>query len=74
MNGTKRWWQSTGVIGGIVGAIAKALIGWGVLTADQGQIINEALPTLLVAGIGLAGDALAIYGRVSAKKTITKGA
>lgn len=66
---TKPWYMSRTIIGVLVSLLAKALAMWGyeVSPALEGEIT-----TLVLTAIGLAGDALAIFGRVKATKGIRR--
>lgn len=67
MDGTKTWWQSKTVWGGLV-AVAAALAkasGAEIPLADQ-NAITDAVITLM----GAVGGLLAIYGRLSARTSI----
>jgi len=62
----KSWYQSRGVLGGLVAALAAVLSLWG-LEVDQ-----AALTDILLAVGGLAGGGLAVYGRVRAERPIRR--
>ncbi|MGE6743509.1 hypothetical protein ACQKGC_24855 [Allorhizobium pseudoryzae] len=67
MDGTKTWWQSKTVWGGLV-AVAAALAkasGAEIPLVDQGAI-TDAVVNLT----GAVGGLLAIYGRLSARTSI----
>ncbi len=67
MDGTKTWWQSKTVWGGLV-AVAAALTkasGAEISLADQ-SAITDALVNLM----GAVGGLLAIYGRLAARTSI----
>ena len=63
----KLWYQSKAVWGGLIAVGAAVASGFGVVvdSGTQGQIAD-----LIIAGVGVIGGLLAIYGRVKAGKTI----
>lgn len=64
---TKKWYQSKGIIGGIVTILAVALgaFGYQLAPEDQTQLIEA------VSAIGgVIGGLLAIWGRMAATKNI----
>ena len=63
----KKWWMSKTVWGVIVMLLSSALTSTGIpLTPEiQGTIVE-----LIMQGITVAGGALAVYGRVTAKTAI----
>lgn len=70
---TKPWYQSRGVVAGIVtvaAVIASAVFHTQIAAADQTELINDglAIGTVLASGV-------ALYGRIFATKkvTLTKG-
>lgn len=67
MTDQKKWWMSKTVWGVIVMLISSALATTGIpLTPEiQGTIVE-----LIMQGITVAGGALAVYGRVTAKAEI----
>jgi len=63
----KPWYLSRTIVAILVSALAKGLAIWGyALTPD----LRGDLVTLILALVGCAGDALAIFGRVKATKAI----
>ena len=78
MEQTKRWFESAGVWGGIVAALAgvAGLFGYTITPEDQAQIASTASRVAeLVLSVGaLGGGILSIFGRVRASKTIAKPA
>jgi hypothetical protein len=67
MDQTKKWYESTGVIGGLVAVAGAALNAFGVPIAptDQAAIVGHAGAVL-----GGLGGLLAIWGRVRASARI----
>lgn len=67
MTDQKKWWMSKTVWGVIVMLISSALATTGIpLTPEiQGTIVE-----LIMQGITVAGGALAVYGRITAKAEI----
>jgi len=64
----KPWWQSKGVIGGLVATFAG-------LAPLFGLTVDVASTTEVVASVAaLAGGAMAVYGRVTADRPIRKRA
>lgn len=64
----KPWYQSKGVIGGIVAALSPIVaVLFGV---DFGAEEQAALTDLIIQGIGVGGGLVAIYGRVKAEHRI----
>lgn len=64
---TKPWYASKGVVGGIVAVAAggAALFGYSISPADQASLVE------LAAGLASAiGGVLAVWGRISATRTI----
>ncbi len=63
----KAWYQSRGVIGGVIAVAASVASIWGfeVSAADQSELVNYAL-----AAGGAFGGILAVIGRLGAKKVI----
>jgi hypothetical protein len=74
MYGTKTWYQSTGVWGGVIAVLSPALAWFGyTLTADDAQALSEATTqiALLVGGATSAiGGVISIVGRVRASRRI----
>jgi len=66
MNDEKAWWQSRTIIGIVVMLLAQVL-KW--LNVD---IVNEELTDIVTLAMESIGAALAIYGRVKARKTIRR--
>lgn len=67
MNGTKQWYASRGVWGGLIGVLAGivTLAGLDLTAAIQAELTDIAV------GTGeLIGGALAIYGRLKAVSTV----
>lgn len=67
---TKPWWQSRGVWGGVVAALCGILGALGWITRDEAATLTDALPDLLTAAGGVAGGALAVWGRLRAEKRV----
>ena len=67
MNGTKAWWQSRAVWGGLVAALAGigGLFGLNLDETSQGMIVDVAVQMATV-----AGALIAVIGRVRASKRI----
>lgn len=68
MNGTKYWWESRAVWGGVIAIAAPVLNATGRLTvtpADAQQVVD--VLTAIAAGVG---GLLAVWGRVSATSRI----
>jgi len=66
MNGTKQWWQSTGVWGAVGTIVAGLLAAFGYASAGVEATISEI-------GLSLAGAVagiIALRGRIVAKDTI----
>lgn len=65
----KPWYLSRTIIGVLVSVLAKSLTVWGYHLSPelQGEIV-----TLALTAVGFGGDALAVWGRVSATKSIGK--
>lgn len=74
MDQTKKWFESAGVWGGIVAAIAggAGLLGYTITPEDQAQIASTAskVAELVVSFGALGGGILSIFGRVRASKSI----
>lgn len=70
MEGEKGFWQSKTVWGGIISlaAFAAGWLGYAITAADKAEVVDD-ITTL----IGIAASLFAIYGRVSATKTIARG-
>lgn len=68
MDDNKKWYESKGVWGGIVAVAAAgaSAFGYALDASLQASIVD-----LIVAGAGLVGGALAVWGRISASKVIT---
>ena len=65
---SKPWFQSKGVWGGVIALLAgvAGLFGFHLDAALQGDVIDW-----LAAAGGVAGAALAIYGRIKATSRVT---
>ncbi len=74
---SKKWYQSSGVLGGI-GALLTSLLGvivaaWpDIVTSDDAANLVANVPAAVTAGAAVIGSVVAIVGRVRAKKAITK--
>ena len=66
MNGDKPWWQSRTIIGIVVMLLAQALKWFNV------DIVNADLTDIVTIAMETAGAALAVYGRVKARKTLRR--
>ncbi len=76
MDETKKWYESAGVIGGIVAALSGAagLFGYAITPADQ-AVLTTSVSQVLQLGAAvttIVGGAIAVWGRVRASKTIAK--
>lgn len=67
MEDTKKWYESRGVIGGIIvlAATIGGFFGYTIDQETQGQLVD-----MIMAGITAVGGIVAIWGRVRANKTI----
>lgn len=63
MNGTKAWYASRGVWGGVVGVLAGVVTLAGI---DLNATIQAELTDIAVGAGELVGGVLAIYGRIKA--------
>lgn len=63
---TKAWWQSRTIIGVIVMLLAQ------ILKALKVDIVNEELTSIVTLAMEVAGAALAIIGRIKARKQIKR--
>lgn len=63
---TKNWWQSRTIIGVIVLLLAQ------ILKYLKVDIVNEELTDIVVLAMDAIGASLAIYGRVKARKALTR--
>lgn len=74
MDGTKKWFESRGVIGGAVAALAGVLGLFGyAVTADEVAALTDAtwqFLQLVTAMSSLIGGAWSIIGRIRASKKI----
>ena len=63
----KPWWQSKGVIGGLISLIAPlaAMAGFTLDTSAQ-----SALTDLTLQGVSLLGGVFSIYGRIAATRRV----
>lgn len=69
----KEWWKSKTVWGGVVAFMASALGFYGVaLGEDEKVTLTDALTDLVPSIVALGGSLVSIYGRLVAKKQITK--
>ncbi len=70
---SKAWYMSKTVWGGLVAmaALIAGIFGHPI-TADTQNIIVDNMETIVTGVVGIAGAAMAIYGRVKASTTITK--
>jgi uncharacterized membrane protein len=64
MNDEKAWWQSRTIIGIVVMLLAQVLKWFKI------DIVNEDLTDIVTLAMETLGAALAIYGRVKARKTL----
>lgn len=64
--GAKAWWQSRTIIGVVVMLLAQ------VLKALKVDIVNEELTSIVTLAMEAAGAALAIVGRIKARKAIKR--
>ncbi len=71
MEETKKWWQSKTVIASIVSASVAIAVGLRLLPADI-QTEKDALIENAYALVGVVASVIAIYGRLTAKKTIKR--
>ncbi len=67
MDGTKKWYQSRGVIGSMISiiALAASFVGYKITPAEQVAAVE-----LTLQAIALGGALLAWYGRIKATKRI----
>ena len=65
MNGSKNWWQSEGVWGGLAALLAgvAGMMGWEIGATE----IND----MLLSAMALIGGVLAIIGRIKATSKIS---
>lgn len=63
---TKAWWQSRTIIGIVVMVLAQVLKWFKV------DIVNEELTDIVTIAMEFIGAALAVYGRVKARKSIRR--
>lgn len=70
---TKKWWLSKGLWGGIVGLIAMVLMVFKVvdISVEEQATLVDSIVAIVTMISGLVGIILAIYGRLTAKKTLT---
>lgn len=73
----KAWWQSKGVVAGLLTAVIGVLVATGVLTAEAGSAENvDAIATNwieIATGVGVVLTGLmSAYGRISATTKIGK--
>ena len=63
----KSWYQSKGIIGGLVaiGSAIFAIAGVDFNSTDQAELTD-----LIIAGVGSIGGIIAVYGRASANSKI----
>jgi hypothetical protein len=69
MEETKNWWQSKGVLGGIVSLIALVVGAFGYSVSPEDQAAVVAVMAVLVSA---GGTLVGIIGRVKATKIIGK--
>lgn len=69
MDGTKPWYTSKAVWGGVVAALAGVASLTGVSLGVEDQ---DALVEVILALVSAVGGAIAVYGRVTAAKTVGK--
>lgn len=74
MEDTKKWWQSTGVLGSIVTVIAAAagFAGYAITPADQLAMVDGAmkLGVLVTDAAAFVGGLVSLWGRIRATKMI----
>jgi hypothetical protein len=68
MEGTKKWYESAGVWGGILAVAAPLVGGFFGLTIEQADV-SEAAIALGLVGAGIGG-LVAVGGRIAARKQI----
>ena len=70
MDDTKDWWTSKTIWASFVQIAAGLAATFGLFNSAAVQEIVTAAPELIVGTIGVATGAFALYGRVTATKTI----
>ena len=67
MQDTKKWWQSKTIIASLVAVVISLLAGFGVIDmAGEESAVTDTILQMVVASV----SAVAIYGRITAKKEI----
>ena len=67
MTETIKWWQSKTILGSIVAVLAGvgSIVGLNLDASLQSQLVE-----LVIGASSVIGGAIAVYGRMTAKKTI----
>jgi hypothetical protein len=71
---SKAWYASRTLWGVIISVLGKAVAAiWGVEVTEEDTVqVADAVTLVISTGVSFAGDMLAFYGRLKAKKAIGK--